>query len=199
MNYTRSFDSASLAHGRAVKDWNAVTAVLSGCVPAGLLAAWQPPSGAAWLVGLLAGLLYANLFEYAYHRWLLHWPTSSFGRGHLRHHGSVGTPEEPAHVGLGGSPLDVLLMFVTNGVPMIALNLLLHARFAPGMLIAFAMYFIATEEVHWRYHLGGWLPPFLSAEREHHLAHHDIPNADYAIFVPIFDFVFRTRSRAPQS
>jgi len=194
VNDVRSFEPASLAQGRSIKHWNAVTALLAGDLPAGLLAAWRPPGVVAWLVGFLAGLLYANLFEYAYHRWLLHWPASSFGRGHLQHHASVGMPEEPAHVGLGGSPLAVVIMFVANGVPIVALNLLLDARLAPGMLVAFAVYFIVTEEVHWRYHIGGWLPSLLRSERQHHLAHHDIPNADFAIFAPVFDCVFGTRS-----
>jgi len=198
VNQARNFDSESLAHGQAIKDWNAVTAVLAGGLPAGLLAAWRPPSAGTWVLGFFAGLIYANAFEYSYHRWLLHWPASSFGRGHLRHHASVGMPDEPAHVGLGGSPIAVLIMFVTNGVPMAVLSIFLHARFAPGMLIAFAAYFIITEEVHWRYHIGGWLPASLHAERRHHLAHHDIPNADYAIFVPLFDYVFSTRSSAAQ-
>jgi hypothetical protein len=58
------------------------------------------------------------------------------------------------------------------------------------MLIAFAVYFIVVEEVHWRIHLGGWLPALLTSARSYHLAHHDIPNARYNIFLPLFDLLF---------
>ncbi len=157
-----------------------------------VLALWNPPRPWVLVVSFCAGLVWANAFEYAYHRWLLHWPSSSFGRGHLLHHASVGQPNEPEHVGLGGSPLAVLGLFVANGTPLAALALALHASFAPGMMIAFAAYFIVVEEIHWRFHLGGWLPGVLARERAIHLAHHDVPDANYAIFCPIFDRLLHT-------
>ncbi len=187
-----TIDPTSLERGRAIKRWNAVTAVLAGGVPAVVLALWNPPSLRVWLLSFAAGLVWANAFEYAYHRWLLHWPSSSFGRGHLLHHASVGAPNEPEHVGLGGSPLAVLGLFVVNGTPLAAIALALHAAFAPGMLMAFALYFIIVEEVHWRFHLGGWMPGVLARQRAIHLAHHDVPNANYAIFCPVFDHFFHT-------
>jgi len=52
------------------------------------------------------------------------------------------------------------------------------------------VYFIITEEVHWRIHLGGWLPPGLSAARAYHLRHHDTPDARFNVFLPIFDLLF---------
>ena len=33
--------------------------------------------------------------------------------------------------------------------------------YAPGVLISFAVYFILTEEIHWRFQMGGWLPRWL--------------------------------------
>jgi hypothetical protein len=55
------------------------------------------------------------------------------------------------------------------------------------MLVAFAVYFIAVEEIHWRIHLEEWLPPRLAASRVHHLAHHACPNARFNIFLPLWD------------
>jgi sterol desaturase/sphingolipid hydroxylase (fatty acid hydroxylase superfamily) len=187
-----NFDPASVARGRAIKKWNAVTAALAGGVPAVVLALWNPPSPMTWALSFAGGLLWANAFEYAYHRWLLHWPSSYFGRGHLLHHASVGQSDEPDHVGLGGSPLAVLALFVANGTPLALLALVLHAAFAPGMMIAFAAYFMVVEEVHWRFHLGGWLPGVIARQRAIHLAHHDIPDANYAIFCRIFDRLLHT-------
>jgi hypothetical protein len=57
------------------------------------------------------------------------------------------------------------------------------------MLVAFAVYFIAVEEIHWRIHLEEWLPPGLGASRVHHLAHHACPNARFNIFLPLWDMV----------
>lgn len=57
-------------------------------------------------------------------------------------------------------------------------------------LVGFTVYFISVEEIHWRIHLGGWLPPGLRRGREYHLAHHDIPDARFNVFLPIFDLVF---------
>jgi hypothetical protein len=41
------------------------------------------------------------------------------------------------------------------------------------------VYVIAVEEVHWRIHIGGWLPSWLHSGREHHLIHHDRPTGRY--------------------
>ncbi len=82
------------------------------------------------------------------------------------------------------------MIFVVNGIPVILLDRAFNLRIAAGMLIGFAVYFIITEEVHWRIHLGGWLPPGLSAARAYHLRHHDTPDARFNVFLPIFDLLF---------
>lgn len=62
--------------------------------------------------------------------------------------------------------------------------------------MAFAAYYLAAEEMHWRIHLGGWLPPGLRALREYHLAHHDRPDARFNVFLPLFDWLFGTNGGA---
>ena len=94
-----------LQHGRAKKRNNAIVAMLSGALPGAILTFYLPVNWERWLLGLIIGLVWGNAFEYAYHRWLLHRPRSSLGRGHLEHHAKVGTPEEPEHTSLGKSPL----------------------------------------------------------------------------------------------
>jgi len=94
----------ALELGRAKKRNNAIAAVLSGAFPGMILSLCLPTSWERWLIGLAIGLLWGNAFEYAYHRWLLHWPQSAFGKGHLLHHGTLGSPEEPEHVTFGNSP-----------------------------------------------------------------------------------------------
>jgi sterol desaturase/sphingolipid hydroxylase (fatty acid hydroxylase superfamily) len=171
---------------------NALTALLCGGLPALVLGIFFPAGIGKWLVGFIVGFLWANAFEYAYHRFLLHLPGTFFAQRHLGHHMSVDTPTEAEHVNLGGSPIWVCLMFAVNGVPVILADLLLGLGIAPGMLVGFSLYFIAVEEVHWRIHLGESLPQGLGVARSYHLAHHTRPNARFNIFLPLWDRLFGT-------
>ena len=183
----------ALDHGRSKKRNNAIVAVLSGAVPGIILSLYLPTSWQRWLIGITIGLVWGNAFEYAYHRWLLHWPQSSFGKGHLEHHMNVGTPEEGEHVTLGRSPLHIIPLFLSNGLLVIALDRLFNLRITPGIMVGWSLYLIAAEEVHWRIHMNGWLPPGFRFARAYHMSHHDIPNARFNVFLPLFDFVLRSR------
>ena len=90
----------SLRHGREKKRKNAIAALLCGGVPVVLLIFYSSSAASwrRWLAGFLVGLIWADAFEYAYHRWLLHRPRSSLGRGHLEHHANIGTLEEPESI-----------------------------------------------------------------------------------------------------
>jgi len=183
------FNLQALAKGSATKKANAVAAIACGALPGILIALLAPPTALKWVAGLLLGILYANWFEYAYHRYLLHRPKSSFAREHLRHHMSVGTPEEPEFLNLGRSPLSVALMFIVNSPVVALVSLLLGVRIAPGMLVGFTVYFLVTEEIHWRMHTHEWLPRFLKKATSFHLAHHDVPGSRFSIFLPIWDVI----------
>jgi sterol desaturase/sphingolipid hydroxylase (fatty acid hydroxylase superfamily) len=185
-----------------VKRANTIAALVCGFVPAVLLGVPLSPSPARLLLGFAAGLVWANLFEYGYHRYLLHLPGTLFAQRHLLHHGSVGAPEEAAHVNLGGSPLWVAALFAINGLPIVAADLAFGLRISPGVLIGFACYFLVVEEFHWRIHLGQQLPPGLRFARYYHLAHHDHPDLRYNIFLPLWDKLLGTaceRSRSAPS
>ena len=181
----------ALAHGRAKKRNNAVAAALCGLIPAILLARHIPTTWERCLLGVIIGLVWANGFEYVYHRWLLHWPQSSFGQGHLMHHMTVGAAQEAEHATFGESPIYVVLLFAINGVLGLAVDLLFRVWISPGLFVGWAIYMIAVEEIHWRIHLEEWLPPGLEAARTYHLAHHDISDGRYNVFFPLFDFVFQ--------
>ncbi len=185
-------EASAIARGRAIKRANAWTAVLCGGLPAGILGVLFPSVPERWLIGFLIGLLWANGFEYAYHRFVLHLRRNFLSRGHMQHHISTGTPVEAEHVNLGGSPLWVALLFVANGVPIIILDSASGLGVAPGMFVAFAVYVVAVEEIHWRFHLGEWLPLGLRTAREHHLAHHDRADTRFNVFLPLFDWLFGT-------
>ncbi len=190
MSTSTELSDLALRHGRAKKRNNAIVAVLSGALPGVILTFYLPVSWERWLLGLIIGLVWANGFEYAYHRWLLHRPRSSLGRGHLEHHVNVGTPDEPEHVSLGKSPLHIAILFASNGIIVAFIDFLLGLGVSPGIFVGWTAYLITAEEIHWRIHMSGWLPPGVRFARAYHMAHHDIPNTRYNVFLPLFDLLF---------
>ncbi len=194
--------------GRDKKRKNAIAALLCGVVPAVLLSL-HSGSAASWEhgllgfdIGLIVGLIWGDAFEYVYHRWLLHRPRSPLGNGHHEHHAQIGTPEEAEHVALISSPLNIVLLYVINGVPALLVAAWLNLwGTVSGVFIGWTFYLIVTEEIHWRIHMNGWLPPGLRFARAYHMSHHDIPNSRYNIFFPLFDLLLgsaeRGKSKAP--
>jgi hypothetical protein len=146
---------------------------------------------------LAIGLVWANAFEYFYHRYLLHHTRGTLGTGHILHHITSGKETEAEHLTFGESPLWVMLLFGTNGLPVALADLWAAFLLCPGILLGFTAYFIAVEEIHWRIHLGGWLPPFLRAARPYHLDHHDMPEGRYNVFCPLFDLLLGTSRPDP--
>jgi hypothetical protein len=183
--------AAALARGRKLKQNNAITAILCGALP-GILIGHFPlhPAVLSWVIGTAVGMLWANGFEYFYHRYLLHLPKSAFGKEHLLHHSTLGRPEEPEHITFGSSPLYLLLLFATNGALALAIGWLIGIAVAPGILCGFSIYFVMVEEIHWRIHMGEWLPLLLEPVRDYHMAHHDIPGGRFNVFLPVFDYLF---------
>lgn len=194
----------AVRHGRDKKLKNAIAASLCGVVPAVLLSLYFAPSASweLWLIGLTVGLIWGNAFEYVYPRWLLHRLRSPLRAEHHEHHAQIGTPEEAEHVALISSPLNIVLLFVVNGVPAcLILGLMGVWGILSGVLIGWTVYLIVTEEIHWRIHLNRWLPIGLWFARAYHVSHHDVPSSRYNVFLPLFDFLFGStgtgRSKVP--
>jgi hypothetical protein len=189
-------ESPAFHRSRLIKRRNAFTAILTG----GLLATYAAraygiggPYGAGILYGLLAGSLYANLFEYVLHRYPLHWGSGFLAGRHALHHDSEGTAEEARYVNFATAPWVVVLLFVANALPVFAVEQILHLGLAPGMILAFTAYYILYEEIHWRMHMGGWLPGWLLAARHHHMLHHGGFEGRYNVFLPLCDWLFQRR------
>lgn len=182
---------SAVRHARSKKRINALAAAICGVLPAVLLALHSPLAWERWLLGLIVGVVWGNGFEYVYHRFLLHRPRTSLGSAHHDHHASIGTPEEAEYVALITSPLNIVLLFVINGVPAYLISLVfgLHAVLS-GVFIGWAAYLILCEELHWRIHLNGWMPPGFDFARSYHMSHHDIPTSRYNVFLPLFDLLF---------
>ena len=191
--------SAEIARARRVKRVNAITALLIGSLLATLALKLLPFEASAFdplhlVAGFLAGLLYANAFEYVLHRFFLHWGEGFLVHRHGLHHETAGAPEEPRYVNFATSPWVVVLVFVLNAIPVLALEIFLRARLVGGILAGFTAYFIGYEEIHWRFHLGGWLPGWLRSARNHHMLHHGGFEGRYNVFLPIFDWIFQRRA-----
>ena len=182
----------AVRHGCNKKRNNAIAAVLCGALPAAALSFhFSSISWGAGLIGLIIGLIWGNAFEYVYHRWLLHRFGSPLGAGHREHHVQIGTPEQAEHVAFISSQLNIVLLFVINGVPASLIASLIGLwRILSGVFIGWAVYLIVTEEIHWRIHMNGWLPPDLRFARAYHMSHHARPNSRYNVFLPLFDFLF---------
>lgn len=188
--------SAEIARAGTVKRRNAITALLIGSFVVVLILELVPFEGRAFdplrvVAGFLAGLVYANAFEYVLHRFFLHWGQGFLVQRHGLHHDTAGAPEEPRYVNFATSPWVVVLVFVLNALPVLALELFLRPGLAVGILSGFTLYFIAYEEIHWRFHLGGWLPVWLRAARHHHMLHHGGFEGRYNVFLPLFDWIFQ--------
>jgi sterol desaturase/sphingolipid hydroxylase (fatty acid hydroxylase superfamily) len=185
-----AFDRAALAFGRRVKRLNALTAAAFGGSLALLATALFPAGVAGWLAGLLLGAVYANAFEYALHRFVLHAPESTIPHQHDVHHTSWGRPDEPLYINFTRRPWVVVLLFTVNGLPVLAVEALVGLGVAAGILAAFTLYFIVYEEIHWRIHAGG-LPRWLDFSRRHHLAHHAGEEGRYNVWLPLWDSVVK--------
>lgn len=191
--------SIEIARARRVKRVNAVTALLAGSfvtvLAQNLLSLDKRAFDPLHLVaGFLAGVLYANAFEYVLHRFFLHWGQGFLVQRHGLHHDTAGAPEEPRYVNFATSPWVVVLVFVLNAIPVFVLEYFLRVGFAAGIFGGFTLYFIAYEEIHWRFHLGGWLPGWLRAARNHHMLHHGGFEGRYNVFLPIFDWILHRRA-----
>jgi len=191
--------SAEIARARRVKRRNAITALLIGSLLTVLVLKLVRFRGSEFaplhlLAGFIAGLLYANAFEYVLHRFALHWGEGFLVQRHGLHHDTAGAPEEPRYVNFATSPWVVVLVFVLNALPILALELFLRVDLAIGIFAGFTIYFIAYEEIHWRFHMGGWLPGWMRSARHHHMLHHGGFEGRYNVFLPIFDWIFHRRA-----
>ena len=187
--------AAEMVRALDIKRHNAITALLTGLGLASLVfLAYQESSGLLLplfvLGGVLAGLIYANAFEYALHRFLLHWGDGFLVQRHALHHDTAGAPEEARYVNFATSPWVVVLVFALNAPPVFAVGRWIDGGLAAGAFLGFTAYFVLYEEIHWRIHFGGWLPRWMQFARRHHHLHHGGFPGRYNVFLPIFDWIF---------
>ncbi len=181
--------AAALARGLAIKRNNALAAILFGGSLALLAAEVYPFQPIRASIGLFIGLLYANAFEYVFHRFWLHAPAGYLAQQHSRHHSSWGAPDEARYVNFARTPWAVVLLLAVNALPFFAAERVFRLGLPPGVLAGFVVYFVVLEEIHWRMHQGGRLPSWLRFGQRHHLAHHAGAPGRFNVFLPVFDWL----------
>src|SRR5882762_8546749 len=153
------------AQGLRIKRNNLVAAFFSGLTLALISVEFVAPSGIGFLLGFLVGFIYANGFEYCLHRFLLHCGQGVFSQQHMVHHRTLKSPDAARYVNFSSNP------------------------WGAGAFVSFALYYIAFEEIHWRTHMGGWLPGWLQPAARHHLRHHADDTGHFNVFLPMFDWI----------
>jgi sterol desaturase/sphingolipid hydroxylase (fatty acid hydroxylase superfamily) len=94
--------------------------------------------------------------------------------------------------------LGVVALFFANGAPFLLLQWMFRNTWTAGVFASFTLYYIAFEEIHWRTHMGGWLPKWLRPAARHHMLHHAHDTGRYNVFLPLCDGIvarFRPQPR----
>lgn len=186
------------AEGLRTKRNNLFAAALSGAGLAAISLWFFPHSLARIPGGFLLGFFYANGFEYCLHRFILHGPRGFFRQEHIVHHATLNSPEIARYVNFSRNPWGVVALFLANAAPFLILQWYFRNAWTAGVFVGFAVYYMAFEEIHWRMHMGGWLPKWLRPAARHHLLHHARESERFNVFLPIFDWVvawFQPRER----
>ena len=177
------------AEGLRIKRNNLLAAALSGAVLASISIWFFPHSIPGILGGFVLGFFYANGFEYCLHRFILHGPRGFFREQHIVHHATLNSPEAARYVNFSRNPWGVVAIFIANGAPFLFLQWIFRDGWTAGVFVGFAVYYVAFEEIHWRMHMGGWLPKWLRPAARHHLLHHAQETGRFNVFLPMFDWI----------
>jgi hypothetical protein len=179
--------SETKAQGLRIKRNNLLAATASGAVLAAISLRFFPHSVPAILGGFVIGFIYANGFEYCLHRFILHGSRGFFRQEHIVHHTTLNSPEVARYVNFSSNPWGVVALFLANAAPFLLLQWYFRNRWTAGVFVGFAIYYLAFEEIHWRMHMGGWMPKWLRPAARHHLLHHAHDSDRFNVFLPIFD------------
>jgi hypothetical protein len=177
------------AQGLRIKRNNLLAALLSGSILVWISIRFFPHSIAGNLSGLALGFCYANGFEYCLHRFVLHAGRGVFCQQHMVHHTTLNSPEAARYVNFSSNPWGVVALFVANAAPFLFLQWIFRNSWTAGVFVSFTIYYIAFEEIHWRSHMGGWLPKWLRPAARHHLLHHAHDTGRFNVFLPLFDWL----------
>ena len=161
------------------------------------------------LIGIaifILALVYANLFEYVMHRWLMHRLRGFVKRDHMLHH-SVFRGDEHYQV-LRSEDRDFILfewwqapVIIGSHMPALwGIGLLIGWPVMWPSALALAAYFAAYEYLHWCMHnpIGRLVERtalFRYLDANHKL-HHGRPRINFNVVCPLADLLFGTLRRS---
>ncbi len=166
------------------------------------------PSLLLWSVlGASVAVLFASLFEWAVHRWLMHRPLLGISyafRAHALNHHKKFKADHTYHLVHGPDKKDIPMAW-WNGPVLILMCLVPfvltswatgHWMFTLAALPVFVGYYVAYEYLHWCMHL----PKSRRVEKSelfrrlngHHLLHHRYMNRNYNVVLPLVDLLTGT-------
>ena len=108
----------------------------------------------------------------------------------------MNSPEAARYVNFSSNPWGVVALFARTSIPFFFLQWVFRSGWAAGVFASFAIYYMAFEEIHWRTHMGGWLPKWLRPAARHHLLHHAHDTDRFNVFLPSFDWLLQPASLA---
>src|SRR5258708_742690 len=181
--------AGSKVQGLRIKRNNLLAAILSGTILVWISLRFFVPSFTGILCGFVLGFFYANGFEYCLHRFVLHAGHGVFGQHHMVHHTTLNSPEAARYVNFSSNPWGVVALFFANAAPFLFLQWIFRNRWTAGVFASFTVYYLAFEEIHWRTHMGGWLPKWLRPAARHHMIHHAQDTGRINVFLPICDWL----------
>lgn len=148
---------------------------------------------AALAAGLFVlGVLLWTLYEYALHRWVMHWvPPTVWGRklyylAHQVHHDEAEFDRLVAPVAIAlitAVPLLSILLPTAGPVRMWAVF--------SGVIVGY----LAYDYIHLYTHFGKPTSRLGKLLRRHHMQHHALHNRWFGVSTPLWDYVFRTSVR----
>ena len=181
--------------GLRIKRNNLLAAFLSGLALFVFSLKLSSPTAAGIFFGVVLGFFYANGFEYCLHRFILHRERGIFAQQHMVHHATLRSPEAARYVNFSSNPWGVVALFAGNAASFLLLQWSFHAGWIAGVFPGFALYYMAFEEIHWRTHMGGWLPSWMRPAARHHLLHHAHDDTRFNVFLPLFDWLLPSSPR----
>ncbi|MDB6026315.1 MAG: Fatty acid hydroxylase superfamily [Verrucomicrobiales bacterium] len=158
-------------------------------------------------IGVVAAVVFASVFEWVLHRYIMHRPVGKFRYPFERHalvHHQIFKADHTYHL-LKESDKHTIPMAWWNGPAIVALGqspfLVLAVIFQKwgivcGAALAFTAYYSVYEYLHWCMHL----PRKRHVERSgiffrlngHHLLHHRYMHKNFNVVLPLADLLFGT-------
>jgi hypothetical protein len=174
----------------------------------------HPLSWCLWnLLALVAVVPYHSIFEWSFHRWVMHkrlrWFKLPYELHAVTHHGLFGADhtyhaqDENMRSHITFEARDYIFLTLLNLPVYVGVELLTSKPILVGCVLSCLFYLQAFNSIHWRMHVPSdtwfqrsWVFKFL---KRHHLLHHEHNFSNLNVVCPLGDFLFRTLVTKPRN